>query len=63
MSTLVEAQEEVSGHMDQISRLFKPGSKISVFVRSPGYPDRDFIMTNDNLDELTTMIARRKTKG
>lgn len=60
---LSEVQEDVSRHMDEILRCFKSGAKITVLVRSPGYPDRDFVMTNDDLDELTAMIARRKAMG
>lgn len=60
---LSEVQEDVSCHMDEILRCFKPGAKIAVLVRSPGYPHRDFVMTNDDLDELTAMIARRKSMG
>ena len=60
---LAEVQEEVSGYMDEIIRLFKPGAKIAVLVRSPEFPDRDFIMTDDDLDELISMISRRKTMG
>lgn len=61
--SLVEVQEDVSGYLDKIIRLFKPGAKIAVLVRSPGSPDRDFMMTDDDLDELISMISRRKAMG
>lgn len=49
----------VSDHMCEILRLFKPGAKIAIVVRSPGFPERDFIMTNDTLPELIGCLERR----
>ncbi len=46
--------------MDEIKRLFKPGAKITVMVRFPGFPTRDFMMTDDVSDELRAMIERRE---
>jgi len=60
MSDLQYVQESVSDHMDEILALFKSGAKICVLVRTPHHPDRDFMMTNDHLDELAAMIQRRK---
>jgi len=60
VSNLENVQETVSGHMDAIVSCFKPGVKITVLVRSPGFPGRDFMMTNDDHDELIAMIERRK---
>jgi hypothetical protein len=56
--TLTEAQDIVSDQMDCILRCFKPGAKITVTVRTPGYPDRDFCMTNDDLPEVKKLIDR-----
>lgn len=61
MSDLQYVQEAVADHMDEILALFKPGAKICVLVRTPCHPDRDFMMTNDHLDELTAMLVRRKS--
>jgi hypothetical protein len=57
--TLAEAQYIVSDHMTDILRCFKPGAKITVTVRTPDYPDRDFLMTNDDLPEVRKLIERR----
>ncbi len=57
--TLVECENLVSYHMDEILGCFKPGRKITVAVRSPGKPDQDFVMTSDDLDEVIAMLARR----
>lgn len=59
MTALRLTQEAVSDHMDAILRLFKPGAKIAVIVRSPGHPDRDFLMTNDEGKEIAALIRRR----
>ncbi len=50
----------VSSHMESITKLFKRGVKIAVLVRSPGFPDRDFMMTDDAIPELRAMLARRE---
>jgi hypothetical protein len=59
MTPLEMVQHDVSEYMDDIKRLFKPGVKIAVLVRTPGYPERDFMMTDDKIEELAAMIERR----
>lgn len=56
---LERVRDEVADHLEQIKSLFKPGAKISVFVRWPHLPDRDFILTDDDLNEVVEMIDRR----
>lgn len=51
--------ETVSEHMDAILGCFKPGCKITVLVRTPGYPDRDFMLTSDDPKEAIALIERR----
>lgn len=61
MNTLLESvQELVAEYMHEISRSFKPGVKITVLVRIPDHPTRDFMMTDDSCDDLIAMIHRRK---
>ena len=55
------ARQVVAVHMDHILTTFKPGCKIAVLVRTPGHPDRDFVMTNDETTELIAMLQRRQT--
>lgn len=57
--SLSDVQEMVADHMDEITAMFKPGVKITVLVRVPNLPDRDFMMTNDDHAELIKMIERR----
>ncbi len=61
--TLSDVQEIVSDKMDEIKKCFKPGAKIAVLVRSPGFPARDFLMTDDNIPELIAMLERRAIEG
>lgn len=64
MTSMLESVQHVVGqHMEEITRNFKPGVKITVLVRTPGHPTRDFMMTDDDCDELLAMIARRKLEG
>ena len=57
--TLTEVQETVGQHMDSILECFKPGCKITVLVRTPDHPDRDFMLTSDDPKEAIAMIERR----
>jgi hypothetical protein len=61
--TLRDVQELVADHMDAISSYFKPGVKVTVIVRVPGYPDRDFMMTADEAPEIKALIERRSAAG
>ena len=63
MSEKVEcAAATVADHMDQILKVFKPGSKITVIVRQPDDPEglMDFCLSNDSLDEAIALLQRRK---
>lgn len=60
MSALLQAvSQAVAGHMDKIVACFKPGVKITVLVRTPDFPDRDFCMTDDTYPEIIEMLKRR----
>lgn len=60
MSRIEEVGYLIADHMDEILALFKPGAKITVLVRAPGYPERDLCMTSDELPEVAAMIERRR---
>lgn len=60
---LVRVRESVAADMEDIQRRFKPGTKIAVLVRAPDFPDRDFLMTDDSIDELITMLQRCKERA
>jgi hypothetical protein len=60
---LVRVRDNVAAAMEDIVRMFKPGVKITVLVRAPGFPDRDFMMTDDQPDEVMAMLERRKAAG
>lgn len=61
--TLADVQDLTADAMDRIKACFKPGAEITVLVRAPGYPDRDFCMTDDSPDEIIAMMTRRKEAG
>ena len=46
--------------MDEIKKLFKPECKIMVLIRTPDEPTRDFLMTDDFIDEAIAALLRRK---
>jgi hypothetical protein len=57
--TLEDVRELVADRMDEISTYFKPGVKVTVIVRCPGFPSRDFMMTADEIPELEALLKRR----
>ena len=54
--------ERVQENVDDILALFKPGAKITVVVRHPGYPERDFMMTGDTIDGAIEALKRCKLR-
>lgn len=60
---LVAVQAQCAGHLDEIRACFKPGVKTCLTVRTPGEPERDFVMTDDSLDEVKAMLGRRAAAG
>ena len=60
-----DAAQRVQWHLDEIERLFKPGVKITLLVRTPSHPDgsRDFLMTNDRVGDAIAAIRRRILAG
>lgn len=56
------AGRHAAEYLDRIARLFKPGKKLTLLVRSPGLPDRDFMLTDDNIDEAIAMLERSKQR-
>lgn len=60
---LARASEHVAACMDDILRAFKPGVKITVLVRAPDHPTRDFMMTSDTIPEIRALLDRREAQG
>lgn len=59
---LASVGDEISSHMNDIISLFKPGAKITVVVRFPDLPDRDLIMSDDELEGVIEACRRRNGK-
>jgi hypothetical protein len=63
MTSLSPKMERVRDHiawcLDRVKEAFKPGVKITILVRTPGLPDRDFAMTDDTWEEAIGMLQRR----
>lgn len=52
------AAENVQYHMDEILKNFKGEPNITLFVRVPGNHERDFCLSNDDLEEVAAMVQR-----
>lgn len=60
MSPALEAlRNEASDYLDRIRERFKPGVKVTLIVRRPGEPTQDFMLTDDDLQEVSALIDRR----
>lgn len=59
MSDLQALQEYVADCMDRILSVFKEGVLITVIIRTPNEPTRDFLMTSDDPAEVINLIERR----
>jgi hypothetical protein len=44
---------------DDIAPLFKPEVKLTFIARTPGHPDRDMVITNDEIREVVKVARRR----
>ena len=51
---------DIQDHLDDILEMFVAGARITLIVRHPGLPDRDFVMTDDILDEVMAALERSK---
>lgn len=60
MNDLTYVAEECSARMEEIASFFKPGVQVTLIVRTPEHDERDFMLTNDNPEELRKLIQRRQ---
>lgn len=62
---LDHAREVASEHLDAISKLFKPGAKLTLIVRFDDDPEHDFLLTDDaiTLVELALQRAKERADG
>lgn len=45
----------------KMERLFKEDVRLTLLARTPGKPERDFVLTRDQLSDLVQMLRRRMT--
>lgn len=48
--------------MEQIAELFKPGAKITLIVRQPGFPEQDVMLSDDTIEGAAEVLERSKTR-
>lgn len=56
---LARAERVVMNLMNDILAQFHVGARITVIVRRPGSDDQDFLITDDDLHQVTALIERR----
>jgi hypothetical protein len=59
MAQLEEVTQEANGLLNRIHALFKPETKITLLVRTPGHDEADFSLSNDDLTEAIRALERR----
>lgn len=60
MTVLDEVRDRVAQHMLEIVKLWKPGAKITVIVRTPTNDRADFLMSDDDLAQVVALVERRR---
>jgi len=63
--SLQHVTDQVSDHLDTIRSYFKPGVKITILVRREGDDEgrQDFMMGDDDPQQVMNMLARRMAAG
>lgn len=51
--------EQMAEHLEQISRLFKPGAKLTLMVRNPQNPARNAFLTDEEEPEALCDAIRQ----
>ncbi len=58
---LEQLHEALCDHLEAIARHFKPGAKLTLVVRAtPGNPESDVVIGDDDHDEAVAAIQRRQ---
>lgn len=57
--SLQQTGEQCAEYMARISEMFKRPNEVTLIVRRPGYPNQDFMLTNDSFQELKALLDRR----
>jgi len=60
--TVAEVRDEISIHLEEITRLFKPGVKLTIICRHTAVADADVVMTDDDLDEAVGALQRLRSE-
>lgn len=59
MNDLNFVADKAMDYMDKISKFFKQPAEVTLIVRRPGFPEQDFMLTNDDLNEVIALVNRR----
>ena len=59
---LHETLRQVADLADEVRCLFKPECLVTILVRTPHHPDRDVIVTGDQIEDIEAMVKRAKSR-
>ena len=60
MTQLEEVTERTNALLNQIHGMFRPETKATLLIRTPGHDEADFCLTNDDLSEAIKALERRQ---
>jgi hypothetical protein len=60
--SLQDIQQEISGHLAMIARLFVD-PKITIVIRQPGNDEGDVVLTDDEFDEAIEALRRTRRRA
>jgi hypothetical protein len=56
---VIDVMQLATDRLNDVYRCFKPGVKMTLLVRRPGFPDQDFMLTDDSPADIIDMVQRR----
>jgi hypothetical protein len=60
--TIGEVHLEISDRCLEVARLFKPGAKVTILIRTPSLADGDMVVTDDDIDLAVAALQGLKQK-
>ncbi len=62
LSPLQQAHLACCDALDGLKKMFKPGVQLSIIMRTPGDTEAEFVVSNDDMQELIEVLERSKSR-
>lgn len=57
---LINAYVAAADCLESMSQHWTVPVKLTLIVRQPGFPERDFLVSDDEMDEIIALVQRRR---